>query len=335
MGNDYKPIDLSRIRTYSLSERKSKVSEALFAKTYQAGSSFQDFIDTLPDILAGSDLRQVVSCLATAFLKKKIRVWAMGAHVIKVGLNPVVVDLMERGVVSALALNGAGIIHDLEIAMTGSTSEDVAEALDSGDFGMARETCEFLGEAIQTAGNHSMGLGEAVGRAIIAKRLPRREHSILAAGARLGIPVTVHVAIGTDILHMHPGFDPEKAGGATHRDFRIFASIISRLQGGVYLNIGSAVILPEIFLKAVSIARNLGHELENFTTVNMDFIRQYRPLTNVVHRPTARGGKGINLVGHHEILLPLIAAGVIERIGKDSNLRDRLPADSQDKGKKT
>ncbi len=238
----------------------------------------------------------------------------MGAHVIKVGLNPVVIDLMERGIITAVAMNGAGIIHDFEIAMTGRTSEDVSVSIGNGAFGMARETCDFLCDAIKRAGEKSQGLGEAVGLAILEKNLPFMDKSILAAGARLGIPVTVHVAIGTDIIHMHPGFDPEAAGGASHRDFKIFASVVATLEEGVYMNVGSAVILPEVFLKAITLVRNLGNKVDNFTTVNMDFIQQYRPMVNVVNRPTARGGAGINLVGHHEIMLPLIAAGVIEQI---------------------
>jgi hypothetical protein len=212
-------------------------------------------------------------------------------------------------------MNGAGIIHDLELATVGQTSEDVAAALGDGSFGMARETCAVLAEALAAAEKNATGLGGAVGRAILEKKLPLMDQSILAAGARLGIPVTVHVAIGTDIVHMHPGFDPARAGAATHHDFRLFAAIVSTLEQGVYLNVGSAVILPEIFLKATTLVRNLGHPLADITTVNLDFIKHYRPLTNVISRPTAKGGRGINLVGHHEILLPLIAAGVIEQIG--------------------
>jgi hypothetical protein len=198
--------------------------------------------------------------------------------------------------------------------MTGQTSEDVAAALGDGSFGMAEETGVFLSGAIEEAGKQVTGLGEAVGRAIVEHRLPVEEQSILAAGFRLGIPVTVHVAMGTDIIHMHPRFNPKEAGAASHRDFLTFASVVSTLEGGVYLNIGSAVILPEVFLKAITLVRNLGYVLDAFTTVNMDFIRQYRPLTNVVHRPTNQGGHGYNLIGHHEIMLPLIAAGVLEGI---------------------
>jgi hypothetical protein len=312
----YKPIDLSTIKTYSLSERKSLVSSTDFVKTWEKGSRLSDFLDSLPNILAGRDIRDVISAIAAAHNGGKTVVFGMGAHVIKVGLNPVVIDFMERGIISAVAMNGAGIIHDIELALTGQTSEDVTASIGNGTFGMARETCAFLSEAIKTAGEKSAGLGEAVGRIIIENRLPQMEKSILATGNRLGIPVTVHVAIGTDIIHMHPDFDPCSAGGATHRDFRMFASVIATLEGGVYMNVGSAVILPEIFLKAITLARNLGHHLKNFTTVNMDFIRHYRPMTNVVQRPTANGGQGINLVGHHEIMLPLIAAGVIEQINE-------------------
>jgi hypothetical protein len=238
----------------------------------------------------------------------------MGAHVIKVGLNPIVIDLMERGIITAVAMNGAGIIHDLELAMVGQTSEDVSASIGDGTFGMAHETGAFLCDAIRRAGKTSKGLGETIGAAMIEKKLPFLEHSILATGCRLGIPVTVHVAFGTDIIHMHPGFDAKATGETTHLDFRTFASVVSTLEKGVYFNVGSAVILPEVFLKAVTLARNLGHRLNDFTTVNMDFIRQYRPMTNVVNRPTADGGQGFHLTGHHEIMLPLIAAGIIETI---------------------
>ena len=315
MSKTFKPIDLSQVKTYPLSERKSRVSSSDFAKTWQKGSYFKEFLDSLPDVLAGSHIKTVISSIATAFKNKKTIVFAMGAHVIKVGLNPVVIDLMERGIITAVAMNGAGIIHDSELAMAGQTSEDVAASIGNGSFGMAHEINSFLSDAIYKAGQKSSGLGETIGLAMIEENLPFLDQSILAAGARLGIPVTVHVAFGTDIIHMHPGFDPNAAGAATHIDFRTFASVIATLEGGIYLNVGSAVILPEVFLKAVTLVRNLGHNLDNFTTVNMDFIRHYRPITNVVNRPTARGGQGFDLTGHHEIMLPLIAAGVIEEIG--------------------
>jgi hypothetical protein len=318
MPDKFKPIDLSGVTTYSLTDRDSLVSTDDFAKPWRKGSSYRDFLTNLPGILAGKHLKRVISSIVKAYQAERTVIFGMGAHVIKVGLNPIVIDLMERGVITSVAMNGAGIIHDLELAMVGQTSEDVATALEDGSFGMARETCAFLADALDATGKNAMGLGRAVGRVILEKKLPLMDKSILAAGARLGIPVTVHVAIGTDIIHMHPGFDPAKAGAASHQDFRLFADIVSTLEQGVYLNVGSAVILPEIFLKATTLVRNLGHNLADFTTVNLDFIKHYRPLTNVVSRPTAKGGQGINLVGHHEILLPLIAAGVIEEIG-DTN----------------
>jgi len=311
---EIKPLDLSGLKTYPLAKRPSKVAAADFARSWSAGGRLADFLAGLPAILAAGDLRAVIDAVAKAAAAGKMVIVGMGAHVIKVGLAPVIIDLMEKGVVGAVAFNGAGIIHDTEVAMGGATSEDVAAALDDGSFGMAEETGAFLAGAIARAGAEDMGLGQAVGCAILESRLPLAHLSILAAGWRLGIPVTVHVAMGTDIIHMHPGFDPAAAGRASHRDFRTFAAAVARLENGVYMNIGSAVILPEVFLKAVALARNLGHDIGRFTTVNMDFIRHYRPLTNVVHRPTAKGGRGFNLVGHHEIMVPLIAAGIVEAL---------------------
>ncbi len=312
--HDYSPISLDSLSTYSLSDRKSKVSSNDFATPWNAGGGLADFFKRLPDILGAKDLTGVVASICDARRNRRPVVMAMGAHVIKVGLNPVVVDLMKRGVVNAVAMNGAGIIHDFELAFSGKTSEDVDAAIGDGSFGMARETGVFLSEAVKKAGREGLGLGEAVGRSILEGFPNRAYTSITAEAARLGIPVTVHIAMGTDILHMHPDFDPAAAGEASHRDFRIFASVISDIEGGVYMNIGSAVILPEVFLKAVTLVRNLGHRIEKFTTVNLDFIRHYRPMTNVVNRPTASGGKGFHLTGPHEILIPLIAAGVIEGI---------------------
>jgi len=314
MKTQFKPIDLNHIRTRPLSERESLVKAEDAARPWIKGATFADFIESLPNILAGSELRSVIAAVSTAVKGHKVVLMGMGAHVLKVGLNPLVVDLMERGVLSAVAMNGAGIIHDFELAFGAATSEDVAVGLKKGEFGMAAETGAFLCEAIQYAGHRQIGIGEAVGRSILGNNLPHGDKSILAAGVRLGIPVTVHVAIGTDIIHMHPEFDPAAAGEASHRDFRTFAGLVAELEGGVYLNAGSAVILPEVFLKAVSLARNLGHRLDHFTTVNLDFIAHYRPLTNVVKRPVDGAGRGINLIGHHEILLPLIAAGIIEQL---------------------
>ncbi len=315
MKKTFHPMDLSNLTTYSVMDRESKVSVDDFASPWKKGGSLTSFLAGLPAILAGDDLMGVIDALAEAAGGNRTVMLGMGAHVIKVGLSPLIIDLMERGVITSVSMNGAGIIHDLELAMTGKTSEDVAAALGDGAFGMARETCTFLGEAVDRAGREESGLGLAVGRSIIDSKLPMADKSILAAGARLEIPVTVHVAMGTDIIHMHPGFDPAACGKASHLDFRTFASIVATLEQGVYMNVGSAVILPEVFLKAITLARNKGFNVENFTTVNMDFIRHYRPMTNVVNRPTMGGGKGFNLVGHHEIMFPLIAAGLLEKIG--------------------
>jgi hypothetical protein len=312
MKPDLKPIDLKRVKTFSVADRPSKVTAAEFGASWTRGASFAAFLERLPNILATADLKAVIAAIVQAHRDKRLVIFGMGAHVLKVGLSPVVIDLMERGVITGVAMNGAGIIHDAELAMTGRTSEDVGPALDDGSFGMAEETSAVIGSALESAAADETSLGRAVGNMLLASGFPFTEKSILATGARLGLPVTVHVAIGTDIIHMHPGFDAARTGAASHVDFRILTAEVARLEGGVYLNAGSAVILPEVFLKAVSLARNLGHRLDAFTTVNLDFVRQYRPTVNVVQRPTARGGRGIHLVGHHEIMLPLIAAGVIE-----------------------
>lgn len=326
MDNREKRIDLNKIKTYSLHERTSKVSTDAFGTVHRRGDGLAAFFDKLPRILAGNDLRDVIAAICDAAVGRHKVIFGMGAHVIKTGLSPIVIDLMERGIISAVAMNGAGIIHDLEVAMVGRTSEEVAAVLDEGQFGMARETGEFLGRAISRAGSENLGLGEAVGAAILENQLPHADASLLASAVRLGLPATIHVAMGTDIIHMHPAFDPAAAGAASHRDFLVFAELVADLQAGVYMNVGSAVILPEVFLKAITLVRNLGHQVDRFTTVNLDFIQHYRPLTNVVHRPTSRGGRGIRLTGHHEILLPLIAAGVIELLPEkqaDNSLADR------------
>ena len=308
---EIEPVDLHRVRTTPLAERASKVATADFAAAWTPGGSFADFLTRMPAVLAGADLKSAIAAVAAAARARRPVIFGMGAHVIKVGLGPVVVDLMERGILTGVAMNGAGIVHDLEVAMVGRTSEDVGPSLDDGSFGMARDTGDFLGRAV--AGGEG-GLGRSVGGAILAAGLPFAAKSILATGRRLGLPVTVHVAVGTDIIHMHPGFDPARTGAASHFDFRLLAAEVADLEGGVYINAGSAVILPEVFLKALSVARNLGHRVDEFTTLNLDFIRHSRPMQNVVTRPTARGGRGISLIGHHEIMIPLIAAGVIEAL---------------------
>jgi hypothetical protein len=238
----------------------------------------------------------------------------MGGHVVKTGMNPILIDLMKNNILTLISMNGSGIIHDLETAMVGRTSEDVAKTLGDGSFGMARETSAFLNQAIKNAKQKSTGLGRAVGELILKENLDFKHLSLTATAAGLDMPATVHVALGTDIIHMHPDFDGAACGAASHYDFKLFASRIARLEKGVFINAGSAVILPEVFLKAVTLVRNLGHTLDDFTTVNLDFIRHYRPMTNVVNRPTMFKGKGFSLVGHHEILIPLIAAGVIESL---------------------
>ena len=314
MKSGFDQIDPEKIRTVSLKERKSTVGLDDFSKAYTKGNTFRDFYDALPNILAGRDFRQVVRSLVDAFRKNKMAVLAMGAHPIKLGLSPVIISLMERGVFKAVAMNGACIIHDVEIAMAGHTSEDVAEELNRGTFGMATETAEFINGAIKEGIPQGLGLGESVGARIRKANLPHAALSILAAGSKVHIPITVHVAIGTDVIHMHPSTDGAALGEASYRDFKIFSSVISKLEGGVYLNLGSAVILPEVFLKALSLARNLGHRVDHFTTVNMDFLQHYRPTVNVVNRPTRKGGKGYSIIGHHEIMFPLLAAAVMEEI---------------------
>jgi hypothetical protein len=307
-------IDFSKLSTYSIYDRQSKVSLKDFASPYTKGGDFSDFLNSLPNQLGASDLRKVIDSIVTAIKNEHTVMLAMGAHVIKVGLNPILIQLLEKGIIHAVALNGAGIIHDTELAMAGKTSEDVSAVLGDGQFGMARETAEFICDAIQTSVESSSGLGVSIGQAILDANLPYADQSLLATCVRLNIPVTVHVAIGTDIIHMHHGFNPEAAGKASYKDFNTFSSVVATLTKGVYLNVGSAVVLPEVFLKALTLTRNLGFPVHSFTAVNLDFIRQYRPLTNVVNRPTQSNGVGINLIGHHEILLPLIAWGVMDAI---------------------
>jgi hypothetical protein len=309
---DWKPIALEGLKTYPLGDRASKVNVDDFAKPWKPGQRLADWIESLPHILAGSDFRCVVKAVVRAVRTRKPVVLAMGAHPIKVGLNPVIIDLIDRGILTGVALNGAGIIHDTELAMTGNTSEDVPAQLSVGRFGMAGETAEFLNAAIGEGAEHDQGLGKAVGAKLAQSGFRFKHLSLLARGFERKVPVTVHVAIGADTIHFHPSTDGASIGKTSHLDFRIFARLVSSLEGGVFINLGSAVILPEVFLKALSLVKNLGHEVRRFTTVNMDFIRQYRPETNVVHRPTLTGGAGYSLVGHHEIMFPLLAAAVIE-----------------------
>ena len=309
-----RPIDVSKLKTYPLSRRHSKVRLSDFAAPWRSGGSLGRFLDGLPDILAVKTLRAVVRAVVLAHRRHRPVIVGMGAHVTKVGLNPILIDLIERGIVTAVAMNGAVIIHDFELALMGHTSEEVDAEIDSGRFGMAEETGRILNEAIAAGAKEGLGIGEAVGRLIVLhkKQFPHHRTSVLAAGARLGIPVTVHVAVGTDIIHMHPAADGAAIGAGSLLDFRKLTAVVSGMEGGVYINLGSAVILPEVFLKTVALSRNLGHDLTDITTVNMDFLTHYRPSTNVVRRPTQKGGRGYSLTGHHEIMVPLLAAGIIE-----------------------
>ncbi|MFP6638944.1 MAG: hypothetical protein VCC04_01770 [Myxococcota bacterium] len=305
-------LDRNKLRTQSVRGRRSKVGVLQEASPCPPGASFSEFLETLPDVQGAADLRTVIDAWAAAWARKRMVIWGFGAHLIKVGLAPVVVDLMERGAIGALMANGAVCVHDLELAMMGRTSEDVGPALDDGSFGMGRETAQHLNEAIAAGAEQGLGMGESVGRAILEGGYPHRGRSVLASAVRLEIPVTIHTAIGTDIHHMHASADGAALGATSHRDFETLIALVAGLQEGVLFNVGSAVILPEVFLKALSVARNLGHSVERLTTVDLDFVRHYRPRVNVVERPTRLGGRGISLVGHHEIMVPLLAAGVIE-----------------------
>jgi len=306
------PIDLSGLKTIKLRERGGKVKQTDFARVYEKGSGVAGLIESLPHILAGDTLRAVVDAIAAARAKQKPIIWGMGGHVIKCGMAPVLIDLMRRGYATAFAMNGSAAIHDFEIALAGATSEDVEAVLPDGRFGAAEETGREWNAALRPG----VGAGEALGCAL--DRLAASEHadaSLLLQAWRAKAPVTVHVAIGTDTPHMHPAVNAEVLGAATHLDFRLFASLVAMLdEGGVYINAGSAVVMPEVFLKAVSCVRNLGHELRTFTTVNLDFLQHYRPRVNVVERPhTGSLGRGYALTGHHELLIPLIAAALIEK----------------------
>jgi hypothetical protein len=311
----YEEFDLSGVKTYPLRSRQSKVSLAQFATPHRAGTGITGFMKSLPGLLAAKDFKDIVEAITTAKRDGRAIVWGLGAHVLKTGLSPVLVDLMERGFISAIATNGAGIIHDFEIALSGGTSEDVDATLGPGTFGMAEETGAQLNRAINDGVTAGLGLGQSVGRYLDAIKPPFAQISVTAAAWRLQIPVTVHVAIGTDIIHMHPQASGAAIGEASLRDFKYFVSTVSQLEHGVYLNCGSAVVLPEVFLKAVAISRNEGRSLDGLTTVNLDFLRHYRPLTNVVNRPTAGTGRGYSLTGHHELLIPLLAAALVEIAG--------------------
>ena len=318
MDSEYpiKPLAFDGISTYPLDSRKSKVQAGMFGKALDGSENILGFISKLPHILAGESFRNLIRALLYARSSGKGIIWGLGGHVVKVGLGPVIGDLVQSGFVTGVAMNGSAAIHDFEVALRGTTSEDVEEQLGEGRFGMAQETGQYMNACIDHAASNDIGLGEGLGR-FIAKgeehgiAFQHRPMSILAQAYDRKVPVTVHVAIGTDIIHAHPQTSGSALGETTYRDFRLFCSMARALDGGgVYLNVGSSVILPEVFLKAVSVVRNLGHRLEEFTTVNLDFIQHYRPTQNVLRRPTQRSGQSIALTGHHEIMIPLIAAAL-------------------------
>ncbi len=311
----FRPVSSKGLKTYSIKNRRSKVRVADFAGLPPAGGSMREFFAALPRILGAKDLNSVAGAVVKAHRGGKPVVLAMGGHVIKVGLGPLIIDLVERGVVNAVAMNGSCVVHDFEVAFAGATSEDVDAELSGGSFGMAEETGAMINGAIKRSGRK--GLGRAVGEMIERSKFPYKNLSILAACARNKVPATVHVALGTDILHIHPQMSPAATGTATMLDFRLFASVVAALEGGVFINIGSAVIMPEVFLKALTLVRNKGARVRKFTTVNMDFIQHYRTTVNVVRRPVAGpgGGKGYALTGHHEIMVPLLYAAIIEGLG--------------------
>lgn len=308
-------MDLSKLKTYPIKERKSKVDQGLFARPLKRGGSFCAFFNSLPGLLKAKDLREIVKAVLVARRKKKPVIFLMGAHVIKCGLSPLVIELIERGVVTAVGMNGAGVIHDFEIAYCGSTSEDVAAALKDGSFGMARQTADYINAAIHEGVGQSKGLGESVGMMVEQRALRHRHLSIAYACLRKKIPLTVHVAIGTDIIHQHFSFNGADTGEASARDFRTLTEIVAKIhKGGVVINFGSAVILPEVFLKTLSVARNLTGKVVDFTTANFDMNVHYRPYMNIVTRPVDGAGKGYYIVGHHEIMLPLLTQAIIEEI---------------------
>jgi deoxyhypusine synthase len=310
-----RPLDVSKARTYPLGKRRSIVSTAAQAAPPRRGMDMRAFLRSLPDVLAARDFRRAARDLAERRRQGKTIVLGMGAHPIKVGLSPLIVDWLRRGVLSCVAMNGAAIIHDFELAYAGETSEDVAAGLDQGKFGMARETGEFLNAAIAGA-DANEGLGLAVGKAILKARLPYARSSILATAAKLRLPVTVHVAVGTDIIHMHPSADGAAIGRTSLTDFRTLTAVVATMRGGVFINLGSAVIIPEVFVKALNLARNLGHRVDDLLTIDMDFARQYRPQVNVVARPTQASGRGYHFTGHHEIMFPLLCAAAAEAYGR-------------------
>ena len=315
---DLNPISFDQVHTYPLAFRPSKVTVDDLASPIDSNSSIQTFLNSLPNILAVKNLRELAERIRRARLLEKPIIWGIGGHVIKTGLGPVLIDLLRRGFVTAVAANGSVLVHDAEIAMVGSTSEDVDATLGTGAFGGAEETGALLNRAAQRGADDQLGLGEAIGCELMALNPRYRDLSVLYTAYCARVPVTIHLTIGGDIAHFHPTADGSAIGKTSHTDFRLLAELVRRMDcGGVYLNVGSAVALPEVFLKCVTLTRNLGHALTDITTANLDFIQSYRPLTNVVRRPTADGaGRGYAITGHHELTIPLLAAEIL--CGKDS-----------------
>ena len=311
--DDLRPLELENVKSYPLASRNSKVNLSDFAQPLTRDASVADFLDSLPNVLIVQSLRQLAARIQRARDLKKPIIWGLGGHVIKTGLAPVIIDLLHRGYVSAIAANGSVLVHDSEIAMIGSTSEDVDATLSEGAFGGAEETAQLLNNAARNGANDQIGLGEAVGKALLARNPKHQDYSLLCAAYEAKVPFTAHVTIGGDITHFHPNFDGAALGTTTHTDFRLLARLVREMDGGgVYLNVGSAVVLPEVFLKCVTLVRNLGDTLSDITTANFDFIQSYRPLTNVVRRPTEKGaGQGYSIIGHHELNIPLLAALLI------------------------
>ncbi len=310
-----KPIDISKVKTLPLKDRTNKVSVKDFATLTESGEGISSFLDALPKILKGEDFLELVDIIIAAYQRKKPVIVMMGGHVIKCGLSPLLISLAQQGIITTFVFNGASSIHDFEIALIGETSEDVSLYIQNGQFGMWEETGNLMNAAIQKAVDSKIGMGEALGNSLIELNAPYNAYSLLASSAELNIPITVHVAIGTDIIHQHPHANGAAIGEASFTDFRILTNLVTQLEdGGVILNIGSAVILPEVFLKALTIARNLGHTVSHFTAANFDMQQQYRPLENVVKRPTEMGGKGYNFTGHHELMIPLLVHAIQSRL---------------------
>lgn len=320
MSRQYQPIDPARLKTYSIRDRQHKAEVSSFARLTRPGATAAELIDSLPHYLGADEFRAVVDAVVRARKADRPVIWSLGAHVVKVGCAPIVNDLLRRGIVTALAMNGATAIHDVEIATVGQTSEEVAETIRTGEFGMVQETAALIGAALEHGNANGVGLGQAIGQTLNDRNPPHLEHSILATANQLGVPVTVHVAIGTDTVHMLAAVDGAKLGAASMIDFRLICSVVKDMaaradspDGGVWCNIGSAVVLPEVFLKAVAVARNLGADLDGMHTANFDMLRHYRPGRNVVTRPVAPG-KGHQVIGHHEIMLPLLRQALIEKV---------------------